>query len=701
MTEKNTLATVSPAGRGAVTAVRKPTIVPSSGNQRFWLEVLLVRSSRWLGSLQIAVLLLASFALVLALGTIIESEYSARIAQEVVYRAWWFKLLLFLLGINIFFAAAKKWPWKKYQTGFLITHLGLLLLVAGGMVTSFSSTDGFMSLIDSAQADVQRANNLAQSSDRIILSDDGVIRVISLGSGKDHGSQHSFRFDSGPLAWRSDEYLTKASRPLLDFLGWLAHPWPRHWQEEVAPGVQLEVLGYYPHARQEEFSPVKDEDGVPALKVELKSPMFGTLPRQPWLALDLRNQVASMQVASLELIGRCSDLLLNEFLQPPSREELGKCGAVALAISGKTYRFPVDACPGDSIKAGDAFVKFIKFYPDYKDRDAVMPSFPALEFSVSRAGRTTNYMTLARYAGVAIPVENGKPSGKPPTDLAVWYHPPDYRFGQATRGILQFAVDTSGKLYYRSFHTSTASGFAFEGSGPVQAGNAYPIWKGMNWEFRVKEYLPQAIAKTRYIPQDARPGLQKEPVLTPVIRCQLKNGSAASDEFWVSQNGPSSRVELGHSVYDIRYGTLEQPLGFDFKLLRAEQTVDASTQQAATFTSYVQVDDDGEFSVPGLPKWLRGVTNFLGLTNGGQPLKCEDLVITMNQPLNHRGYKVYQSNYDFVSWDANERPVSLSGFAVGHDPGLPFKYVGSSMLALGISCMFYMKAYFFKPRRRA
>ncbi len=44
--------------------------------------------------------------------------------------------------------------------------------------------------------------------------------------------------------------------------------------------------------------------------------------------------------------------------------------------------------------------------------------------------------------------------------------------------------------------------------------------------------------------------------------------------------------------------------------------------------------------------------------------------------------------------------MTFSGFAVSHDPGLPFKYAGSIMLALGITIMFYMKAYFFKPRRR-
>src|SRR5947209_4818668 len=70
--------------------------------QRFWLEAVVVRAARWLGSLQMAVVLLSLFALVLAVGTVVESWYSDKVAKDLVYRTWWFNLLLFLIGINIF-----------------------------------------------------------------------------------------------------------------------------------------------------------------------------------------------------------------------------------------------------------------------------------------------------------------------------------------------------------------------------------------------------------------------------------------------------------------------------------------------------------------------------------------------------------------------------------------------------------------------
>src|SRR5262249_20246107 len=41
---------------------------------------------RWLGALQVAVVLLALFAAVLAVGTVVESWYSDKVAKDLVYR---------------------------------------------------------------------------------------------------------------------------------------------------------------------------------------------------------------------------------------------------------------------------------------------------------------------------------------------------------------------------------------------------------------------------------------------------------------------------------------------------------------------------------------------------------------------------------------------------------------------------------------
>src|SRR5262249_51891492 len=99
-------------------------------------------------SLRLAVVLLSLFTACLAGATLVESRYGARIAQDLVYRAWWFAVLLALLAVNVTCAALKKYPWKRHQTGFLITHFGLLLLLAGGLLTSLFGVEGQVVLID-------------------------------------------------------------------------------------------------------------------------------------------------------------------------------------------------------------------------------------------------------------------------------------------------------------------------------------------------------------------------------------------------------------------------------------------------------------------------------------------------------------------------------------------------------------------------
>src|SRR5690606_24067603 len=74
-------------------------------------------------SLKLAVVLIFGCALALAWATFVESEYGTPAVAHGVYGSWWFALLNLLLAINIFSAAAIRYPWKRYQTGFVITHL--------------------------------------------------------------------------------------------------------------------------------------------------------------------------------------------------------------------------------------------------------------------------------------------------------------------------------------------------------------------------------------------------------------------------------------------------------------------------------------------------------------------------------------------------------------------------------------------------
>ncbi len=680
------------AGNGELAAIRPGPSARSEREQRTWLEAWAVSISRWLGSLQIAVVLLVFFAAALMAGVVVETWFNAKTAGELVYRSWWFALLLLLLGVNIFFAAAKKWPWKKHQTGFLITHLGLLTMLAGGILNALGGTDAQMQLIDTDDPDLLSRTSFPQESNRILFSDVSTIRVRRIAAGRDHkegwktvGEED---FVGGPLPWKSDAGPSGYREWTLAVLDFLRNPLPRSWSLKLSDGARLDVVNFYPQSKHDLFSVAKPgQEGAPAFKLELQSPRFGTMDE--WLAADRKREFSRLRgmPGYVEFMGKCPDVLLKEFLEPPATSELGNFGVLVLFVDGSPYRFPVDKNLQQSVAVGDSGyrIRMTGYHPVFRDpNDNQPPDDPVVEFELTgKNGVSGDYLALARrFLGNLIPQhffnrEKRKPTHEELAGLKVWYHPPDYRYGrEGIRGVLQFVHGTGDRLYYRSFN-SKVGGFNFESSGEVTKGadDGHAIWSGMNGKFRVLEHLPEAVPEDRYtyrkLKENEKPGEDG----TAVLRCRIVAGGKAGSEFWVAQHEPKT-ITVDGEHYRIDYDMKSKTLPFSIKLERAESTVDPGTQQAATYTSYVQ------------------------LTDKEKGIEGERRIITMNEPLEHRWYSFYQSDFTPLGVMSAGKPVSRSGLTVAFDPGLLLKYAGTCLLPLGVAIMFYMKAYFFKPRGR-
>ncbi len=724
---------VAPAPATAITAngnaapPRSPVVGTATTEQpqskkkpaeRSLLEIVIQRCARTLGSLQMAVILLILFALVVLLGTFMESWYSTKIAQVLVYKSWWFVLLLGLLAVNIFFAAAKKWPWKKHQTGFIITHIGLLILLSGGVLNALGGVDAQAQLIDTPDLEIQdlvRQNmgSMMQSTTRCLFTDTAQLSLRE--NQPDLGDAHGFHmarktavkgkpveidFEPGPLPWKSENQHT--SDLLLSFMTWLASPFGHSCEMGMQDNTRLEVLDFMPHARRERFS-ASNRDGFPALKVELRSLRMSARPMDRWLAVNTRDprrlsdRALNAGPAIIEFIGLCPEPLLEEFKHPVTTAGKGKQGVLAI--------LPPGGGPGDRVALdveeatnkphtlpGGLTIKIDKYLPTLMKENPQAddaPVDPVVYFTLSRPGEPDRqFIVFARITGYVVQVERGfLLQGADPDLPLFWFHTPDVRQGRQggqgqleVKGVLQFVQVPGGALWFRSFSRREDGAFGLEKRDRVAALNTdTDIWGRMQWKFRVVEHLPEAVEEERYMPAPVAAGKDTEEDnfrYPAVIRCKLSTAKNAK-EFWL-QRDSSRIVDVDGREFTIAYRTKEMNLGFELKLERAEQTVDPGTRAAATYTSYVQLFDKEEK--------LDGVRK----------------IITMNEPLEHRGLKFYQSTYKFLgTYDANGRPVSLSGFTVGRDPGLELKYLGSVLLALGIFTMFYMKAYFFKPKGRA
>lgn len=106
------------------------------------------RVYRFLASVKLAVFSLGALAATLAYATFFESWYGAAASQEYIYRSPGFAILLAFLATNILCAALIRYPWKKRQTGFVVTHAGLLIVLFGSFFSVRTSDEGQVGMLE-------------------------------------------------------------------------------------------------------------------------------------------------------------------------------------------------------------------------------------------------------------------------------------------------------------------------------------------------------------------------------------------------------------------------------------------------------------------------------------------------------------------------------------------------------------------------
>lgn len=84
------------------------------------------------------------FAFVIGLATFIENDFGTSAAQKIIFKAWWFELLLLLFAISIVVNIFKfrMIPQKKWSL--LMFHLSFIIILLGAGITRYFSFEGVM-----------------------------------------------------------------------------------------------------------------------------------------------------------------------------------------------------------------------------------------------------------------------------------------------------------------------------------------------------------------------------------------------------------------------------------------------------------------------------------------------------------------------------------------------------------------------------
>jgi hypothetical protein len=593
------------------------------------------RFYRTFGSLKLAVVLLASFAGTLIFSTFYESKTSTREVQMLVYQSWWFIGMLILLGVNVFCAAMSRYPWKGYQTGFVITHLGIITLLIGSIIGLLFGVEGNVTMMENGPP-------------RAFLAQD--FEVVQIAR-QDKGLSASVPIGLDHRALKPGEVRRLKTGKL---------------------GLEIGVTAR--HANSKEELIVKDGTGPrnPALKFSFSSKLPGMeqsgMHVSEWLvASDPNRKTLSINPAKFRIEAIDDPALLAQRLRPPQEKKAssGK-GTLKLVTGDQELKIPVEEYLDHEFKSpdGKTTVKLEEYFADLRivDKKPVSvsdePKNPAIFFSVTTEKGKSKGFGFADYPDMNM--IQGEAGPDKATRVGYEFERPEAA-SPGMGGLLNTVtvlVGPDNKLYYTS--DSARSGFH---SGELQIGVGQLISTNspMKPEFKVEEFHARPEIVTKYVPDATNEMTQ---FIFPAIELELKAGGQSTNVFvrW----GDPKAVTLGGIPYELTYGWSTVPLDFSLQLERFEMPKYEGTEDPSGYESYVKVKD----------------------AKTGEEFSRK---IWMNNPMTYHGYRLSQASFDAPK---GEGETYRSTLQVLKDPGWFFKWTGSLLIVLGIITMFYLKPYF-------
>jgi hypothetical protein len=415
----------------------------------------------------------------------------------------------------------------------------------------------------------------------------------------------------------------------------------RPLSESGPQGLKVYLAAYYPHSEHiEEMVP--KSGGRPALKVSVYNASMGS---GGWLLQGDPDR------DSVNLGPALVRFAAEEFETSPAP---AKKGEILLQAGGKSIRFAVEDLLGKEtlIPETGYSISVSRYLPHaaVENNELVnksdAPVNPACEISITGNGVIERHTVFARFPD--FPTIHGlKPSQ---TGVTVGFEAPLAE--GSTQNELRFVRKEDGSLAYQ-----IKTGGAALPPSPLETGKEYTTgW--MDIRFAVESFLPEAEFRTGFEPRPM-PSQGKSP--RPAAQVRFEKGSD-SYEAWFT-TGSHEIFFLGGVPYHVTYGDRISSLHFELELRDFMIEYYPGTQRPASFKSKVSLEDP-----------VKGVSR--------------ELIISMNEPLQHRGFKIYQSGYQLPQ---NGPEVSI--FQVARDPGIPVKYAGSIVMILGVVIMFYMKKF--------
>ncbi|MGQ9771119.1 MAG: hypothetical protein ACUVQG_11240 [Thermogutta sp.] len=713
--------------------------------QPYFLQGILV-IVEFLASLRLAVLLLTLLIFVLAVATFLETTYGAEVARFAVYHAWWFPGLGALLALNVLFAALVRFPWRKHQIGFVMTHAGIIILLLGSLATARHGIDAQLSIYEGQIGHIAFKDTFHFE---IIIEKDRQQSSLdapdTIGTGDRRQSETrdntpvrvSIPFRGGPFNWC--DYSTSLRDLLWSAPGKLPIlPWQLARRDHgvvFADGnFRLEVLDYYADSRR-----VKGGYLAGYLRA-VTSESRNSSWLAPWQPIELelhtargRDQEAAVigtrtsltDGTRIVLLGAPTQTELDGFLLGTPVSPLDDEGQVVLVHNRVRYVLPVRELRGHKeeipLKGSELWVTHFEVDTRLQAVQLQLKNREGVEDDLILFADLPEFNRQSRKLGVsgAYWVDFGKVISNP--EKAARLNP------RATAGALRARIDLcqgpDNQLYYRVWKSPELLG-----SGKMRLDNRPCILQAgqaMNLRLMVNTFVPWSAEAPDADTIAPLPFGKGARIREPRVKVRLSAGSK-SLETWLAviPRGASDPVaaeemaiiedEARQVRVSIKYDSVD--VGFRLKLLEFQRKLDPGTNQPSYYASLVDLYVPERFAKNPItvgPE-LQNDTIVDSSDNERLRLVHPKVLITLNHPANivdpvtGRSYRLYQESfsgpfrpghpvYEQIMGSRNGRPeLYASTLSVNYDPGRGLKYLGSLLVVGGVIVIYLMRAYIFR-----
>ncbi|HLB33347.1 MAG: hypothetical protein A3F67_10535 [Verrucomicrobia bacterium RIFCSPHIGHO2_12_FULL_41_10] len=489
-----------------------------------------------LGSLQLALLLLATIAIACAAATFAESHFDTKVAHLYIYKAPWFLAWLALLCLNLFAVTLTRWPWERKHLGFVITHYGIITLLIGAVIGSKWGFEGNVTLHTHGEAA------------RKITTNQSVLQIES----------------------PADSYLY-----LLPFDASLARPSQKHPIQLAIPGTQLQIIinEWAEHLQQvPSLREVSDNSGGNALLLRLSN---SKQHQEQLVALGLGENSDRIfdffGLAKIELMPELkppmavtthheSQLVMAHFAPVIASPEQGTSSGMKVLLSNDGERVTIVTPEGTSM--------------NYRRVDIMGQSIPIPPFTL-----------IAQEYWPDLKLIQGKPtsvSNKPNNPaLRVEILP------SVNKPWLHVALDSTT----HEVHYQLGRGPDIKKTGTLISGESIPLgWAEWQLQLLQSGLHNTIVSSTLPIPSSSK-SLNSQASDPPGFRAFLKDKQGhEGPPQWV-ESGAVTPLIINNRVVRLGYGLELRPIPFTIELLDFQIPRDEGTETPGDFRATVRFSD--------------------------------------------------------------------------------------------------------------